>query len=68
MDALGKAADWRVSKGSGASCTECRQWIAIAPGRAGLALAVCNRVTSAEVVFVVFMVESFHRMSPLSPL
>jgi competence protein ComEC len=63
-----EVADWRVSRRMWLEMYRLPAWIVTVPWRvalhAGEALVVA---AAAESVFVYFMVESFHRISPVSP-
>jgi competence protein ComEC len=64
-----EVADWRVSRRM--LCEMCRmpRWAVTIPGRLyQIAMEGLIASLSVELVFVVFMVESFHRVSPISPL
>jgi competence protein ComEC len=64
-----KAADWRVSKRLWCELYGMPAWVVRLPWQAGLALAEIAIVSACvEVVLMIFMIESFHRMSPISPL
>jgi competence protein ComEC len=64
-----RAADWRVSRRAWCELHGFPSWVLTLPSRIGgivgetLIISLC-----VEMIFVVFMVESFHRLSPISPL
>src|SRR6185295_11580026 len=64
-----KASDWRVSRRAWCELHGLPAWTVTIPWKValvtgeGLIISFC-----VETVFAVFMVESFHRLSPISPL
>jgi len=64
-----RAADWRVSRRAWCELHGLPSWILTFPWKIGrivgdtLIISLC-----VEMIFLVFMVESFHRLSPISPL
>jgi competence protein ComEC len=64
-----RAADWRVSRRIWCERNGLPGWIVTFPSKLVLVIGEALIVSLAvEMVFVVFMVESFHRLSPVSPL
>ncbi|PYS18271.1 MAG: hypothetical protein DMG17_06505 [Acidobacteria bacterium] len=64
-----RASDWRVSRRIWCERYGLPTWIVTLPWKVILVLAESLVISfSVDVIFVVFMVESFHRLSPLSPL
>jgi competence protein ComEC len=64
-----RASDWRVSRRVWCERHGFPTWAVTAPSRVMLLLAEGLVISLAvEMVFAVFMVESFHRLSPVSPL
>src|SRR5262249_9645392 len=64
-----RASDWRVSRRIWCERYGLPTWLVTLPWKVILVLAESLVVSlSVDVIFVVFMVESFHRLSPLSPL
>ena len=62
-------ADWRVSRRLWCELKGVPHWAVTVPWRLALILAETALMSvCVELVFVVFMVESFHRISPVSPL
>jgi competence protein ComEC len=62
-------ADWRVSRRLWCELYSLPTWVVTVPWRGILAFSEILLISlSVETVFVVFMVESFHRLSPISPL
>jgi competence protein ComEC len=63
------ASDWRVSRRAWCERHGLPNWVVTVPWRVllvateGLIMSLC-----VEMIFAVFMVESFHRLSPISPL
>jgi len=64
-----RAADWRVTRRLWCELYGLPTWVVTLPWRVGLALAEIAVISlTVEMAFLVFMVESFHRLSPISPL
>ena len=64
-----RASDWRVSRRIWCERHGLPGWAITLPWKAGLLSAEALIISlSVEVVFAVFMVESFHQLSPISPL
>jgi len=64
-----RASDWRVSRRIWCERHGLPTWMVTVPWKVILVLAESLVISfSVDVIFVVFMVESFHRLSPLSPL
>jgi competence protein ComEC len=62
-------ADWRVSRRLWCELHGLPLWVVTLPWRVFAAIGEIVVVSmSVEIVFVFFMVESFHRLSPISPL
>ena len=62
-------ADWRVARRMWCELHGMPSWVATLPWRVAKTLMEIAIVSiCVELVFVVFMVESFHRLSPVSPL
>jgi competence protein ComEC len=62
-------ADWRVARRLWCELHSLPTWILTIPWRALLVLGEIGVISlCVEVVFVIFMAESFHRLSPISPL
>ncbi|PYS12881.1 MAG: hypothetical protein DMG15_12760 [Acidobacteria bacterium] len=64
-----RASDWRVSRRICCERYGLPTWIVTLPWKVLLVVAESLVISlSVEVIFVIFMVESFHRLSPISPL
>src|SRR2546427_1392388 len=64
-----RASDWRVSRRIWCERYGLPAWIVTIPWKVLLIVAESLVISlSVEVIFVIFMVESFHRLSPISPL
>ena len=64
-----QAADWRVSRRVWCELHGVPSWLLTLPWKAVLIAGEAGVISvCVEIVFVVFMVESFHRVSPVSPL
>jgi len=64
-----QVADWRVSRRLWCELHGLPTWVLTIPWRILLAIGEMTIISvSIETVFVVFMVQSFHRLSPVSPL
>ena len=64
-----RASDWRVSRRIWCERYGLPTWIVTLPRKVLLVVAESLVISlSVEVIFVIFMVESFHRLSPISPL
>jgi competence protein ComEC len=64
-----QASDWRVSRRVWCELHGVPTWVLTVPWKILLAMGEAAVVSiCVEMVFLVFMVESFHRISPISPL
>jgi len=65
---LVRASDWRVSRRIWCERYGLPAWMVTVPWKVLLVVAESLVISlSVEVIFVIFMVESFHRLSPISP-
>jgi len=64
-----RASDWRVARRTWCERHQLPNWVIIMPWKVGLIAGEALIVSLAvEAVFAIFMVESFHRLSAISPL